>query len=149
MRSTGTCFGSSSHVTSQRCIVHTACSCDRGAASGCACGEGCGCGSVTLAEFKTYVRNTCPWKDCTCPEKVAVSVLATPLARLTLCTHLLQPCVCGETCGCGTVKISKEEMIKGKRLRSRRFRFDSSLSRVTSAAAIKASKATAAVSGRA
>jgi hypothetical protein len=24
-----------------------------------------------------------------------------------------QPCVCGETCGCGTIKISKEEIIKG------------------------------------
>ncbi len=45
-------------------------SCDRGASSGCACGEGCGCGSVSLAEFSTFVRNTCPWKDCTCPEKV-------------------------------------------------------------------------------
>ena len=89
-------------------------SCDRGASSGCACGEGCGCGSVSLAEFSTFVRNTCPWKDCTCPEKVTSVCLH--LCQLLTCLVPLQPCVCGETCGCGTVKISKEEMIKGKLL---------------------------------
>jgi hypothetical protein len=55
-----------------------------------------------------------------------------------------QPCVCGETCGCGTVKVPKEDIIKGNALLMISLR-----SLVTAPAAIKASKATASAAGKA
>ena len=60
---------------------------------------------------------------------------------------LPQPCVCGETCGCGTIKIPKEEVIKGT-VAHLWLPFYLPRSLVSSHAAIKASKAAAATPGR-
>jgi hypothetical protein len=52
--------------------------------------------------------------------------------------------VCGETCGCGTVKVPKEDIIKGNALLMISLR-----ALVTAPTAIKASKATASAAGKA
>jgi hypothetical protein len=67
----------------------------------------------------------------------------------------LQPCVCGETCGCGTIKISKEEVITGSYVSGlvsqaalTPYPVQPALLSYNFFAAIKSSKAAAASSGR-